>query len=192
MIEKAEEKKIQGKKVDPRMFILMDDCLAQKNIWSKDPNIKELFLNGRHSRITYILTKQYALGIPPDLRSNIDYIFLLADDFVSNQKRLYEHYAGMFPSFESFKSVFADMTADYGCMVIVNRGVRKNLFNKIFYYKAKVGIDKMIGCRQFVKYSEKNYDKNWYKKSRSMDIDELARKNKKDGKRLHVKISNQD
>ena len=31
---------------------------------------------------------QYAVGIPPEMRSNFDYIFLLAEDFISNRKRL--------------------------------------------------------------------------------------------------------
>ena len=45
----------------------------------------------------YLLLLQYALGVPPNLRTNIDYVFILRENFVSNRKRLYEHYAGMFP-----------------------------------------------------------------------------------------------
>ena len=34
-------------------------------------------MNGRHYKILFILTMQYALGIPPNLRTNIDYVFIL-------------------------------------------------------------------------------------------------------------------
>ena len=84
----------------------MDDCLGSKHAWAKDKPILEMFYNGRHFQITFILTMQFPLGIGPELRSNFDYVFLLADDFVSNQKRIYDHYAGMFPNFESFRRVF--------------------------------------------------------------------------------------
>ena len=50
------------------------------------------------------------MGIPPEMRSNFDYIFLLAEDFISNRKRLYEHYAGMFPNFDIFQQVFTEVT----------------------------------------------------------------------------------
>lgn len=160
--------KSRGKKIDPRAFIIMDDCLGQKGSWVKDQPIQELLFNGRHYRIMYILTMQFPLGITPELRCNFDYIFLLADDTISNQKRIYDHYAGMFPTFDAFRQVFVQLTADFGSMVIVNRGVKKSLFDKVFYYKApdlSTLEDVKIGCRQFRNYHENNYDENWSKKS---------------------------
>ena len=41
------------------------------------------------------------------MRSNFDYIFLLAEDFTNNRKRLCEHYAGMFPDFASFRRIYS-------------------------------------------------------------------------------------
>ena len=168
IIEKEAEKKTKGKVIDPRAFIIMDDCLGQKGSWVKDQPIQELLFNGRHYRIMYILTMQFPLGITPELRCNFDYIFLLADDTISNQKRIYDHYAGMFPTFDAFRQVFVQLTSDFGSMVIVNRGVKKSLFDKVFYYKApdlSNLTDVKIGCKQFRKYHEKNYDASWAKKS---------------------------
>jgi hypothetical protein len=100
MIEKQKEKAKDGKLIDPRGFILMDDCLSKKSSWMKDQPIMELLFNGRHYRLMYILTMQFPLGITPELRCNFDYIFLLAEDFYSNLKRLFDHYAGMFPTLD--------------------------------------------------------------------------------------------
>ena len=136
MIEKQKEKEAEGKIIDPRGFILMDDCLSKKSSWMKDQPIMELLFNGRHYRLMYILTMQFPLGITPELRCNFDYIFLLAEDFYSNLKRLYDHYAGMFPTFDSFRSVFNVVTQDFGSMVIVNRGARSSFTDKVFWYKA--------------------------------------------------------
>ena len=59
-------------------------------------------MNGRHFKILFLITMQYPLGIPPNLRSNIDYVFILRDNTVGNRKRIYENYAGMFPNFDIF------------------------------------------------------------------------------------------
>lgn len=166
------DKEKQGKKLDPRAFIIMDDCLGDKKSWVNDAPVLELLFNGRHYQIMYILTMQYPLGITPQLRANFDYIFLLREDFINNQKKLYDHYAGMFPTFDSFRQVFTELVADYGCMVIDNRSQTENPLEKIFWYKAEdlTGVKKMMGGKQFLQFHYNNYDKNWRNKSREYDF----------------------
>ena len=154
-----------GKKPkDDSLMLIMDDCMSSKGTWLKHPNILELFFNGRHHHISFILTMQYAVGIPPEMRSNFDYIFLLAEDTISNRKRLYEHYAGMFPTFDIFQQVFTDLTENYGMMVINNRVHSKNITDKVFWYKAKQVPTFKIGCNKFKKFHEKAYDNDWDKR----------------------------
>jgi hypothetical protein len=180
IIDKKEEKEKQGKKVDSRAFIVMDDCLSSKGSWVRDQPIAELLFNGRHYHIMYILTMQFPLGITPELRLNFDYVFLLADDTTSNIKRIYDHYAGIFPNLEAFKQAFMQLTANFGCMVIANRGARTNLLDKVFYYKADEYRDDEIdiGCEQFKKFHMKNYNKDWKKKSKQIDISQFCTKSK--------------
>lgn len=106
-----EEQSIGKSKIDPSAFLILDDCLYD-NSWVKDPNIRSLFMNGRHYKMLFIITMQYALGIPPSLRTNIDYVFILRENYVSNRKKLYEHYAGMFPTFEIFCQVMDQCTEE--------------------------------------------------------------------------------
>lgn len=186
MIEKQMEREKKGKSLDPRGFILMDDCLSKKGSWMKDQPIMELLFNGRHYRLMYMLTMQFPLGITPELRCNFDYIFLLNEDFYSNLKRLYDHYAGMFPSFDSFRQVFKEVTNDFGSMVIVNRGARSSILDKIFWYKAKNESVGMIGCEQFVDFHKKNYDPQWKKKKKKFDIVDMCVKKKGDSKQFTV------
>jgi len=123
--------------VQKNIVIVLDDCLASKGKWLKNEILKEILFNGRHHNITLIWTMQFPLGITPELRSNFDYIFLTSEDYISNLKRLYGHYAGMFPTFESFRQVFSQLTENFGMMVIANRGARVNFFEKIFWHKAQ-------------------------------------------------------
>jgi hypothetical protein len=165
MNEENKNRKEKGKsEKDDRIMIIMDDCMSSKGTWLKDPNILELFFNGRHHHLSFILTMQFSLGIPPELRSNFDYIFLLAEDITSNRRRLYDHYAGMFPTFDIFQQVFSEITANYGCMVINNRIHSTNIADKVFWYKAKSVPNFSIGSNKFYKYHKKLYDKEWDKR----------------------------
>lgn len=179
IIKKCKEKYRKGKKVDPRLFLVMDDCLSSKGSWMNDQPILEIFYNGRHYQILFILTMQFPLGIRPELRCNFDYIFLLNEDFYSNQKRIYDHYAGMFPSFDLFRQVFLQLTRDYGCMVVVNRGSKSEILDKVFHYKAndeKVG---KFGCKQFQDFHHKNHNRHWDEKDSRFNMEKfIPRKNK--------------
>ena len=68
--------------IDPRAFLILDDCLYD-NTWVKDKNVRSLFMNGRHFKAFFIITSQYSLGIPPNLRTNVDYVFVLREPFIA-------------------------------------------------------------------------------------------------------------
>ena len=147
MIEKYKEN--QG--IDPRAFLVLDDCLYD-NSWTKDKNVRSLFMNGRHFKILFMITLQYALGIPPNLRTNIDYVFILRENYVSNRKRLYEHYAGMFPNFEMFCQVMDQCTENFECLVINNNAKSNKLTDQVFWYKAEPHDDVKLGSREYWEY----------------------------------------
>jgi len=166
MIKKQKDKLRDGVVIDPRAFLLMDDCLSDKGVWAKDPLIAELMYNGRHYKILFILTMQAPLGIRPELRSNFDYFILLATDIQSDLKKLYEHYTGIFKSLKSFINVFKQLTKDHCAMVIANCGADLDFSDKLFWYKAlDKPLEKKIGCQQFVSYHSNNYDNNWNEKN---------------------------
>ena len=121
--------------VDPRGFFVLDDLMYDTS-WIKYKTIKQLFMTGRHYKILFVITMQYPLGIPPTLRTNIDYIFLFRENIIKNRKRIYEHYAGMFPTFEMFCSTMDKYTENYGCIVIHNGASSNNIIDQVYWYKA--------------------------------------------------------
>ena len=143
--------------IDPHAFLILDDCLYDQS-WIRDENIRSLFMNGRHYKILFIITMQYALGVPPSLRTNIDYVFILRENYVSNRKRLYEHYAGMFPTFEIFCQVMDQCTEDYNCLVINNNAKSNKLEDQVFWYKAEMHPEFKIGAPEFWKHHNNNYN----------------------------------
>ena len=131
--------------VDPRAFLILDDCLYD-NSWVKDKNVRSLFMNGRHLKAFFIITSQYSLGIPPNLRTNVDYVFVLREPYHSNRKRLYEHYCGMFPSYDFFCNVMDQCTENYECLVINNNAKSNRLDDQVFWYKAESHCDFKLGA----------------------------------------------
>lgn len=121
---------------DPHIFLLLDDCLADKT-WVRDEALKEVFFNGRHYQILFLLSMQSPMGLTPNLRSNIDYTFILKTNISSDRKKIYEHYAGIFSSREIFELVFNECTEDYHCLVIDNVTQSNNLEDVVFIYKAE-------------------------------------------------------
>jgi AAA+ ATPase superfamily predicted ATPase len=101
-------------KIDPRSFVILDDCLYDST-WTRDKLMRLLFMNGRHWKVLLVITMQYPLGCPPTLRTNIDFVFILREPYISNRKRIYDNYAGMFPTFESFCQVMDQCTENYEC-----------------------------------------------------------------------------
>ena len=122
--------------IDPRAFVILDDCLYDAS-WTRDKMMRLLFMNGRHWKIMLIITMQYPLGIPPNLRTNIDYVFILREPYIKNRRIIHENYAGMFPTFESFAQIMDQCTENYECLIINNNAKSNRLSDQIFWYKAE-------------------------------------------------------
>jgi hypothetical protein len=142
-------------KIDPRSFVILDDCLYDST-WTRDKLMRLLFMNGRHWKVLLVITMQYPLGCPPTLRTNIDFVFILREPYISNRKRIYDNYAGMFPTFESFCQVMDQCTENYECLVIDNNVKSNKLSEQIFWYKADSTIrhDFKLGAKEFWEMSK--------------------------------------
>ena len=139
--------------IDPRAFVILDDCLYD-NKWTKDKMMRLLFMNGRHWKVMLIITMQYPLGIPPNLRTNIDYVFILREPYIANRRRIWENYAGMFPTFESFCQVMDQCTENFECLVINNNSKSNKLQDQIFWYKAANHGNFRLGSKEFWELSK--------------------------------------
>jgi hypothetical protein len=161
--------------VDPRAFLILDDCLAEGKKWINHESVRSAFLNGRHFNLLFIITLQYPMGLPPILRGNIDYVFILRDNLISNRKKIYENYAGMFPSLDCFEQCLDQTTNDFELLVINNNTKSNKIEDQVFWYKAQTHDHFKIGSQHFWDMCENSGDE-------SMDdddaIDEKRSRNK--------------
>jgi hypothetical protein len=129
-------KKYGTSDIDPRAFLILDDCLYDKS-WQNDKNIRCIFMNGRHYNIFFLITMQYCLGLPPILRANMDYVFIFNNNTIKEREKLYNHYAGFFNDFHTFCKVMDNCTTDYSCLVIDNKTQTNKIDDQVKWYKAR-------------------------------------------------------
>lgn len=143
-------------RLDPRCFLILDDCMYDDS-WTYDKNISYLFMNGRWLKVFFLITMQFPLGIKPALRTNVDYVFILREPYLSNRRRIFDNYGAAFPSFEFFCQIMDQCTQNYECLVINNNSQSNKLEDLIFWYKAEMHGDFRIGAPEFWQHSAMHY-----------------------------------
>ena len=138
-----------GKHVD-RIFIVLDDCGYEKNMFSsKNTAMRDIFMNGRHYKITLYICLQYCVDIPPAMRANTDYVYALREPVTGNRKRLHDFFFGIVDTFANFKKIFNAATTNYECLVTANTGTSSNAMEDcLFWYKAKAQLPRFRLCNE--------------------------------------------
>jgi hypothetical protein len=169
------------------MFIVLDDMLHDAQNWKKEKTIKNIFFNGRHYNFLFILTMQYPLGITPELRSNIDYVFVFNEPSVKNRKKIYDDYCGMIPSFDHFCNILDSCTQNHECLVVKTSGNSSDYRDQIFWYKSEAHNNFQVGHSKFWKYHNSNYNSN-YEEDNEEDEEHLQNLKKKFAKTRKLKV----
>jgi len=141
----------------PGAFLLLDDCMYDKR-FMKDICIRQCFMNGRHWKLFFMLTMQYCMDLTPDLRANVDYVFVLKENIIQNREKLYKAFFGVFPSFDMFNQVMNACTENYECLVLDNTSRSNRIQDCVFWYKAKVRTGFRCGSPVYWNYHKKNYN----------------------------------
>jgi hypothetical protein len=172
---KQQEARYNTSSIDSYAFLIMDDLMYDTS-WLKDPNMRFVFMNGRHLDLLFILTMQYCLGIPPSFRTNVDFVFILRENIISNRRRLYEQFAGMFPTFEIFCQVLDQCTENYGCLVIDNSAQTNKIEDTVFWYHADSHEPFKLCAPEVWQYHSNNYNEG-DEVPDDIDINSVRKKN---------------
>ncbi len=167
-----------GKHPTNNFFIVLDDMLHDAQSWKKEKTIKSIFFNGRHYNFLFILTMQYPLGITPELRSNIDYVFVFNEPSHKNKRKIYDDYAGMVPNFNYFCNILDACTKDHECLVIKTSGNSTEINEQLFWYKAEQHNDFRVGHKRLWKFHSKKFNNNYHEEDNEnkIEMDQLKKK----------------
>lgn len=132
----VKESEMTGKEVFLKIAFVMDDCMGKKKVM-KTEQMRDLYMMGRHRRITTINCVQYLVDMPADLRNNVDFVFAFKEPSVTNREKLFKFFFGQFKNFADFEEVFSECTGENECMVINNRMKSTDPSRCMSYYKAR-------------------------------------------------------
>lgn len=114
--------------INPNFLLILDDCAYNANIWSKYSEIKEIFMNGRHHKITFMISFQDDKLLDSGLRKNA-FINIFTTEIVCNA--FFQRSANNFTKQEKNK-----MTKLAHCIFNDSKLKDKN-YKKLVYIKDK-------------------------------------------------------
>ena len=121
---------------NPYCMLIIDDCTHDSKVLRKVTQ-QNIWKNGRHYALLYLLVLQYALDIPPSIRTNIDGVFILRESVLKNRRMLFENFAGgVIQDFQLFCQLLDEICQDYTALYIRNNTTSNNIEDLVFYYKA--------------------------------------------------------
>ena len=138
------------------LFVIMDDCMYDKKVL-KGLGMRDLFMNGRHLSLTLCNAVQYVMDMGPDLRTQVDYVFALRENIISNKTKLWKYFFGMFEKYDDFSRVMDKCTANHCALVMDNTVGSPNIEDCIFWYKAEIELPEFkMGKPIYYKMAERH------------------------------------
>ena len=150
------QRQLGRKKKQRNLYIVLDDCMYDKKVL-KGVGMRDLFMNGRHLQVTFMNALQYIMDMGPDLRTQVDYVFALRENIISNKMKLWRYFFGMFDKFEDFSRVMDKCTDNHGALVLDNTAKTNRLEDCLFWYKAELNIPRFsMGKPLFVQMAARS------------------------------------
>lgn len=181
----ALQRELIRKKIKRSILLILDDCLYEKSVL-KSTAMREIFLNGRHLHIAMVICAQYVMDLSPDLRTNVDYIFSMRENIISNRAKLHKFFYGMFEKYEDFAKTMDATTANFGSMVLDNTSKSNEIEECVYWYRASIDLPEFkLGRNIFWKLDKKCKRENNAETEDVMDeIAQLGAPQDKNSKRI--------
>lgn len=165
VMDRQKKSVAQGRK-NCGAFLLFDDVMYDAK-FLKEPILRQIAMNGRHWKLFVMMAFQYCMDMPPAIRSNIDYVFVLRENIVSNRDKIWKNFFGIFPTFHAFNSVMDQCTNDFECLVLDNTSRSNKIEDVVFWYKANLKKPKFrVGAPQFWSVHKKLYNPSHHLKGK--------------------------
>jgi hypothetical protein len=146
---------------NPWAVMILDDCTDDPTVFNK-PLQQALYKKGRHWKMMYILSLQYAMDVKPVIRTNVDGIFILREPLLKNRKSLYENYASIIPDFTTFCELMDALTNDYCALYIHGSTTTNDWTECVYYWKApQISPEWKLGCPEYWAFHNERYNEEY-------------------------------
>lgn len=146
---------------NPWAFIILDDCTDDPKIFNK-PLQNAMYKKGRHWKMFYLLSLQYAMDIKPQIRTAVDGVFILRETITSNLEKIYRNYASIIPTYELFCDIMEQLTEDYHAIYIHNATHTNKWQDCVFWWKAPLPPRGWkVGCPEYWDFHNARYNEEY-------------------------------
>lgn len=146
---------------NPWSIFIMDDCMDDLRIFN-DPLMVGFFKNSRHWDCLSIFSNQYVLDFKPNIRTNIDGVFIFREPNVANRQKIYNNFASIIPTYNLFNQIMDEITGDYTCLYINNQIQSNQWQDCVMYFKASLIPDFKFGCQEYWDFALTRQKKQHY------------------------------
>jgi len=146
---------------NPWSVLILDDCTDDPRLFNK-PLQQALYKKGRHWKLLYILSLQYAMDVKPVIRTNVDGIFILREPLLKNREALYRNYASIIPDFKTFCFLMDNLTNDYHALYIHGATTSNKWTDCVFYWKAPLTPREWkFGCPEYWEFHNQRFNPSY-------------------------------
>lgn len=139
----------------PWMFVVVNDVEDQrKNLNSAF--FESVMKKSRHWKTVHGISSQRVMSIPPNVRLNIDGVFLCRETNQDNLTKLYNNFGSSVGTKQDFSELMSQLTTDYHAMYIDLKDTSGDLTNIVRFYKARDDIpdDWVLGCDEYIQHAK--------------------------------------
>lgn len=143
---------------NPWAVIIIDDCTDDPRIFNT-PLQLGMYKRGRHWKMMYLLSLQYAMDVKPAIRTSIDGTFILREPLETNRRKIYENFASIIPTYDLFCELMNQLTEDFHAIYIHNATDSNNWKDCVFYWKAPLVPEGWkFGCPEYWEFHNVRYN----------------------------------
>jgi hypothetical protein len=140
---------------------IIDDVSDDPKIY-KTKLMRGLFkLGSQHWAQLLMVGSQYAIDMPPDVRKSVSYVALGREPEPNERKKLYENFGGLAGSYDRFCDLMDQLTGDHTFLIFKKRSQSNELEECVSYFQTKLLKDWKFGSKEYRKWGEDRYDKNY-------------------------------
>ena len=167
------------------VFLIMDDCLYDSKVL-KHKAMRYVFMNGRHFDIFSIVAAQWLYDVPPAMRDNIDYVFVMRNVNSQTRFKMWKSFFGVVPTFQEFNAIMDKYTRDHRCIVLCAKPQADTgdpISDHVFWYKASTAHAGLRVCaRETWQMHDLQYDPDYESGSEDDDAPAAPKSRKKQGR----------
>lgn len=147
---------------NPLSTVIIDDCMNEKKVL-RNPEQIRLFKISRQLKLFFILSCQYNMDLPKELRNSLTGAFICRESKSENLEVLYKTYGGPIPDMQTFKQLIQQITTDNCCLYVAFNVKTDNWRDAVFWFRAFDTRPENFGkwdavCRDAKAYFTERYD----------------------------------